>query len=341
MQLNLKVWRQASREATGRFETYPASDVSADMSFLEMLDVVNMQLAGSGKRPIAFDYDCREGICGACGMMIDGVARGPQKATAACQLYMRTFSDGATILVEPWRARAFPLVQDLMVDRSAFDRIIQAGGYVDVHAGGAPDANDVLIAKAAADHAMDAAACIGCGACVAACPNASASLFIAAKITHLGMLPQGQPERDRRAVRMVEQMDLEGFGNCSWHGECQAACPKQISIDTIVQMDRDYARAMLSGRGIESNAGRPGPRAIVASNNEPTRKSSADADSMLGGADAVEKTTYVVGDGTDPNARTPAGRPPAVGRTRFNPLLWVIVLIAALVALVYLLGTAR
>ena len=341
MRLTLKVWRQASPGATGRFETYSVGDVSPDMSFLEMLDVVNEQLAGKGKRPIAFDHDCREGICGACGLMIDGVPHGPQKATAACQLYMRTFRDNATILVEPWRARSFPLVQDLMVDRSAFDRIIRAGGYVDVHAGGAPDANDVLIGKAAADQAMDAAACIGCGACVAACPNASASLFVAAKITHLGLLPQGQPERDRRAVRMVEQMDLEGFGNCGWYGECQAACPKEISIDTIVRMDRDYARAMLSGRGIEDDAGRPGRRATEPAINEAVRKPSADAESMLGGADAVEKTTYVVGDGTDPNARTPVGRPPGVGHTRFNGLLWVIVLIAVLVAAVYVIGLAR
>ncbi len=341
MQLTLKVWRQASPLATGRFETYSANDVSPDMSFLEMLDVVNEQIVGHGKRPIAFDHDCREGICGACGMMIDGVPHGPQKATAACQLYMRTFHDGDIILIEPWRARAFPLIQDLMVDRGAFDRIIQAGGYVDVHAGGAPDANDVLIGKAAADHAMDAAACIGCGACVAACPNASASLFVAAKISHLGLLPQGQPERDRRAVRMVEQMDLEGFGNCGWYGECQAACPKEISIDTIVQMDRDYTRAMLSGRGVEGSAGRPGRRAIAASIDEPAHKPNADAESVLGGADAVEKTTYVVGDGTDPSARTPIGRPPGVGSTWFNPLLWLLVLIAALVSAVYVFGIGR
>ena len=210
-----------------------------------------------------------------------------------------------------------------------------------MHAGGAPDANDVPIAKAAADHAMDAAACIGCGACVAACPNASASLFVAAKITHLGLLPQGQPERDRRAVRMVEQMDLEGFGNCSWYGECQAACPKEISIDTIVRIDRDYARAMLGGRGIEGSKGQLARRSVVISVNEAPRKPIADAESLLGGADAVEKTTYVVGDGTDPNAPTPLGRPPAVGRTGFNSLLWVIVLIAALVALVYVLGVVR
>ena len=269
------------------------------------------------------------------------MAHGPLPGTTLCQLHMRHFKEGDELYLEPWRAAAFPVVKDLVVDRSAFDRIIQAGGYVDVHAGGAPDANDVLIGKAAADQAMDAAACIGCGACVAACPNASASLFVAAKITHLGLLPQGQPERDRRAVRMVEQMDLEGFGNCGWYGECQAACPKEISIDTIVQMDRDYTRAMLSGRGTEGNSGRLGRRAAVASIDEPARKPSADAESMLGGADAVEKTTYVVGDGTDPNAHTPVDRPPAVGRTRFNPLLWAIVLIAALVAAVYVIGMAR
>ncbi len=341
MKLKLNVWRQASPQAEGRFERYLAHDVSPDMSFLEMLDVVNEQIVSDGKRPIAFDHDCREGICGACGMMIDGVPHGPQKATAACQLYMRTFHDGDHILVEPWRARAFPLIKDLVVDRSAFDRIIQAGGYVDVHAGGAPDANDVLIGKVAIDHAMDAAACIGCGACVAACPNASASLFTAAKITHLGMLPQGQPKRDRRAVRMVEQMDFEGFGNCAWYGECQAACPKGISINTIVQMDRDYTRAMLSGRGVADEAGQPRRRVMAGSINEPARRPYAGLESVLGGADAVEKTTYVVGDGTNPNARTPLGHPPAVGRTRFNPLLWTIVLIAALVALVYVLGIVR
>ena len=341
MKITLKVWRQASPEATGRFETYSSREVSPDMSFLEMLDVVNEQIAGSGKRPIAFDHDCREGICGACGMMIDGVPHGPQKATAACQLYMRAFRDGATILVEPWRARAFPLVQDLMVDRSAFDRIIHAGGYVDVHAGGAPDANDVLVAKAAADHAMDAAACIGCGACVAACPNASASLFVAAKITHLGLLPQGQPERDRRAVNMVAQMDIEGFGNCGWYGECQAACPKEISINTIVQMDRDHTRAMLSGRDIEGGKVQAVRRTVVMSVNEPLNKSSTVAESVLGGADAVEKTSWVVGDGTDPNARTWAGRSPKVGQSRFSALLWVTVLMAVLVALVYVVGMMR
>lgn len=251
MNLTLHVWRQASPTAEGRLETYEARDVSPDMSFLEMLDVVNEELATAGKRPIAFDYDCREGICGSCGMMINGVAHGPQRATATCQLHMRTFQDGDEILIEPWRARAFPVIQDLVVNRSALDRIIQAGGYIGVNTGGAPDANDIPVGKLEADHAMDAAACIGCGACVAACPNASASLFTGAKITHLGLLPQGQPERYRRAARMVLQMDLEGFGNCSLYGECQAACPKEISIDTIMHMNRDYVRALVTGAAEE------------------------------------------------------------------------------------------
>jgi succinate dehydrogenase / fumarate reductase iron-sulfur subunit len=221
------------------------------MSFLEMLDVVNEELITTGKRPIAFDHDCREGICGSCGMMINGVAHGPQRATATCQLHMRTFKDGDEILIEPWRAQAFPIIKDLVVDRSAFDRIIQRGGYVSVNTGGAPDGNDILIGKSNADNAMDAAACIGCGACVAACPNASSSLFTGAKITHLGNLPQGQPERDRRVIGMVEQMDIEGFGNCSWFGECQEACPKEISIDVIKQMNRDYVAAAARGSNNE------------------------------------------------------------------------------------------
>jgi succinate dehydrogenase / fumarate reductase iron-sulfur subunit len=247
MNLKLHVWRQASAKDTGRHETYDATDISPEMSFLEMLDVVNEQLITSGKRPIAFDHDCREGICGSCGMMINGVAHGPQKATATCQLHMRTFRDGDEIVIEPWRARAFPIIKDLVVDRSAFDRIIQAGGYIGVSTGGAPDGNDIPIGKTEVDDAMDAAACIGCGACVAACPNASSSLFTGAKITHLGLLPQGQPERDRRVVGMVEQMDLEGFGNCSWFGECQEACPKEISIDAIMQMNHDYIAAVARG----------------------------------------------------------------------------------------------
>ncbi|MDQ2890844.1 MAG: succinate dehydrogenase/fumarate reductase iron-sulfur subunit [Gemmatimonadota bacterium] len=249
MNLKLHVWRQASPKDTGRLETYEAPDVSPDMSFLEMLDVVNERLTLEGKRPIAFDHDCREGICGSCGMMINGVAHGPQRGTATCQLHMRVFRDGDEILVEPWRARAFPIVKDLVVDRSSFDRIIQSGGFVGVNTGGTPDGNDILIGKSDVDHAMDAAACIGCGACVAACPNASSSLFTGAKITHLGLLPQGQPERDRRVVQMVEQMDTEGFGNCSLFGECQAACPKEISIDAIKTMNRDYLRAVARGGG--------------------------------------------------------------------------------------------
>lgn len=249
--VRLRVWRQASAEVAGAFETYEARDISTDMSFLELLDVVNEQLTAGGKRPIAFDHDCREGICGSCGMMINGVAHGPQRGTATCQLHMRTFRDGDEITVEPWRATAFPLIKDLVVNRSAFDRIIQAGGFIGVNTGGAPDANDTPVGKGAADRAMDAAACIGCGACVAACPNASASLFTAAKITHLAMLPQGQPERYRRARRMVVQMQDEGFGGCSWFGECQAACPKEISIDTIAQMNRDFAKAALTGAGAD------------------------------------------------------------------------------------------
>ena len=258
MNLKLHVWRQPSANDAGRLETYDATDVSPDMSFLEMLDVVNERLTLEGKRPIAFDHDCREGICGSCGMMINGVAHGPQRGTATCQLHMRTFKDGDDIVIEPWRARAFPIVKDLVVDRSAFDRIIQAGGFVGVNTGGTPDGNDILIGKSAVDDAMDAAACIGCGACVAACPNASSSLFTGAKVTHLGLLPQGQPERNRRVVQMVEQMDLEGFGNCSLFGECQEACPKEISIDAIMQMNRDYIKAMLSGPArekAESGAG--------------------------------------------------------------------------------------
>jgi len=246
MNLTLLVWRQAGPDAKGAFERYDAPGVSPDMSFLEMLDVVNERLTEQGKMPIAFDHDCREGICGSCGLMINGVAHGPMKGTATCQLHMRSFTDGDTIVIEPWRAAAFPVIRDLVVDRSALDRIIAAGGFISVSTGSPPDANAIPVPKNDADAAMDAAACIGCGACVAACPNASASLFTAAKITHLGVLPQGQPERHRRAVRMVEQMDLETFGHCTWHGECQEACPKEISIDTIARMNRDYIRAALA-----------------------------------------------------------------------------------------------
>ncbi len=245
MNLTLHVWRQAGPKAPGKMVVYQATDISPDMSFLEMLDVVNERLTGSGEVPIAFDHDCREGICGMCGVVINGVAHGPMKGTATCQLHMRSFKDGDTIYIEPWRARAFPVIKDLTVDRSALDRIIQAGGFITAHAGGAQDANTLLIPKDRVDSAMDAATCIGCGACVAACPNASASLFTAAKITHLGLLPQGQPERYRRALGMVEQMDLENFGSCTLHGECQEACPKEISIDTITRMNRDFVRAGL------------------------------------------------------------------------------------------------
>jgi succinate dehydrogenase / fumarate reductase iron-sulfur subunit len=247
MRFTLHVWRQAGADQPGKMVQYEATDVSPDMSFLEMLDVVNERLTERGEVPIAFDSDCREGICGSCSLMINGVAHGPMKGTATCQLHMRSFKDGATIYVEPWRARAFPVIKDLTVDRSALDRIIQAGGFITAPTGGAQDANSILVPKESVDSAMDAAACIGCGACVAACPNASASLFTAAKITHLGLLPQGQPERYRRALSMVQQMDLENFGSCTWHGECQEACPKEISIDTITRMNRDFIRAGVFG----------------------------------------------------------------------------------------------
>ncbi|MEU8265729.1 succinate dehydrogenase/fumarate reductase iron-sulfur subunit [Sphaerisporangium sp. NPDC049002] len=243
MSLTLKVWRQNGPTDSGRMTTYQVKDVSPDMSFLEMLDVLNERLILEGDDPVAFDHDCREGICGMCGMVINGVAHGEQRATTTCQLHMRHFEDGATITIEPWRAAPFPVVKDLVVDRSSFDRIIQAGGFVSVPAGSAPDAHSVPVKKDDADDAFDAATCIGCGACVAACPNGSASLFTAAKITHLGLLPQGQPERDSRAIAMVEQMDLEGFGGCTNTGECTAVCPKGISLDVIAQMNRDYLKA--------------------------------------------------------------------------------------------------
>lgn len=240
MTIGLKVWRQAGPDAPGSLVEYQATDVSPEMSFLEMLDVVNERLIGQGDVPIAFDHDCREGICGSCGVMINGVAHGPMKGTTTCQLHMRSFTDGDSIVVEPWRATAFPVIKDLVVNRGAFDRIIQAGGYVSVATGGAQDGNLIPVPKTDADYAMDAAACIGCGACVAACPNASASLFTSAKMSHLGLLPQGQPERYRRALKMVAQMDLESFGGCSLFGECQEACPKGISIDFISRMNRDF-----------------------------------------------------------------------------------------------------
>ena len=243
LNLLLKVWRQASPRDEGRFETYNPTDINEDMSFLEMLDVINERLTESGDEPIAFDHDCREGICGSCALMINGAAHGPMKGTATCQLHMRSFRDGQVIDVEPWRAKAFPVIKDLVVDRTPLDRIIQAGGFVSASTGGAQDANAILIPKTSADAAMDAASCIGCGACVAACHNASASLFTAAKISHLGHLPQGQPERYLRVASMVAQMELEDFGGCTLYGECQEACPKEISIDTITRMNRDFLRA--------------------------------------------------------------------------------------------------
>ncbi len=237
--LTLHVWRQERRDAAGRFVTYRAESISPDASFLEMLDTVNLGLVERGEEPIAFDHDCREGICGSCGVMINGKAHGPHGGVATCQVHMRSFESGAELWIEPWRALAFPVLRDLVVDRSAFDRIIQAGGFISVNTGSPPDANALPIPKDACDTAMDAAACIGCGACVAACPNASAMLFTAAKIGHLGLLPQGQPERRRRVRDMVARMDQEGFGSCTNHGACEKACPKEISIDFISRLNRD------------------------------------------------------------------------------------------------------
>src|SRR6476469_189355 len=248
MRINLRVWRQAGPDKPGRLVDYKADRVSPDMSFLEMLDVVNEGLIARGEDPIAFDSDCREGICGTCGFMVDGIPHGPEPATTVCQLHMRSFRDGDTLTLEPWRARAFPIVKDLVVDRSAMDRIIQAGGYTSVNVGGAQDANAILIAKDTVEHAMDSAACIGCGACVAACKNASAVLFTSAKVSHLAQLPQGQVERETRVVSMVERHDAEGFGSCSNEGECEAVCPKEISITNIARMNREYFRAMLVTR---------------------------------------------------------------------------------------------
>ena len=246
MTVTLKVWRQASPTAQGRLETYSAKNVHPDMSFLEMLDVVNDDLVREGKEPIAFDSDCREGICGSCGLVIDGIPHGPDPGATTCQVHMRRFKNGDTITIEPFRAKAFPVLKDLVVDRSAFDRIIAAGGYVSMNAGGAVDGNAIPIPKDVSDLAMDNAQCIGCGACVAACKNAAAHLFTSAKISHLGLLPQGEPERLRRAERMVAQMDVEGFGACSNEGECEAACPKEISISSIARMNRDFLKAALS-----------------------------------------------------------------------------------------------
>ena len=249
MDLTLKVWRQAAPGAAGQMETYDVPDINEDMSFLEMLDVLNDRLIVDGKEPIAFEHDCREGICGSCGMMINGQAHGPQKGTATCQLHMRKFSNGDTIVVEPWRATAFPVVRDLVVNRSPFDAIIAAGGYVSVNTGAAQEANTTLVPKSAADTAMDAAACIGCGACVAACPNSAAQLFTAAKLAHINLQPQGQPERFDRTVKMVEVMEAH-FGSCTNHGECHEACPKEISLDFIAYMNRDYRKAMFNNRSL-------------------------------------------------------------------------------------------
>ena len=245
MRLTLKIWRQASPAERGQFVVYAAPDVSPDMSFLEMLDVLNERLEGSGEPAIAFDHDCREGICGACSMMINGVPHGPARGTTTCQLHMRHFRDGQTIVIEPFRARAFPVLRDLIVDRGALDRVIQSGGFVSVATGNAPDANAVPVPKDRLERAMDAAQCIGCGACVAACPNGSAMLFTGAKVTHLGLLPQGQPERLRRVEAMVERMDLEGFGGCTNFGECHEACPKEIPLSTIARLNRDYLKSFL------------------------------------------------------------------------------------------------
>ena len=245
--LTLHVWRQKDRKDAGRLVEYRVKGVSTHASFLEMLDILNQQLVEKGEEPVAFDSDCREGICGSCGLVVNGVPHGPDPGGTVCQLHMRRFKDGETITVEPWRAKAFPILKDLVVDRTAFDRIISAGGYVSVNTGSAPEANSLPIARDVAESAMDVAQCIGCGACVAACKNASAALFTSAKVTHLALLPQGQVERRHRVVQMVDQMDQEGFGMCSNEGECQAVCPKEISIASIAQMNREYLTAKLSG----------------------------------------------------------------------------------------------
>jgi succinate dehydrogenase / fumarate reductase iron-sulfur subunit len=257
MHFTLHVWRQPGPRDPGRMVTYPARDVSPDASFLEMLDLVNQGLVERGEDPIAFDSDCREGICGSCCLMINGKAHGPERGVASCQVYMRLFRDGQDVYVEPWRARAFPVVKDLVVNRGALDRIIAAGGYVSVNTGGAPDGNTLPIAKTTQETAMDAAACIGCGACVAACKNASAMLFTAAKVSHLALLPQGEPERRRRVRRMVARMDAEGFGSCTNYYECEAACPKEISVQFIAKMNREYLGARLATRNENPENGGP------------------------------------------------------------------------------------
>jgi succinate dehydrogenase / fumarate reductase iron-sulfur subunit len=247
MRLTLEIWRQERREAPGKMVKYEVDEISPDYSFLEMLDILNESLESRGERPVAFDHDCREGICGACSMMVNGQAHGPWVRTTTCQLHMRAFKDGDTIRIEPWRARAFPVIKDLIVDRSAFDRIVQAGGYISVGTGSAPEANLTLVPKDTAELAFDAATCIGCGACVAQCPNGAAQLFTSAKVGHLNILPQGAPEKDQRVVNMVEQMEEEIFGSCSNFRECEAVCPKGISIDWIARMNRDYLKAKLKG----------------------------------------------------------------------------------------------
>ncbi len=255
MKLTLKVWRQKNSKAVGEFKTYQADHVSPDMSFLEMLDIVNQDLIMKGQEPIAFDHDCREGICGMCSLMINGVGHGPKTAITTCQLHMRSFSDGETVTIEPWRALPFPIIKDLVTDRSSFDRIIQAGGFISASTGAAPDGNSIPIAKPDAEQSMDAAACIGCGACVAACPNGSAMLFTAAKLAHLSFLPQGKIERHQRVLNMITVHDAEGFGNCTNMGECSAVCPKGISLDTIARLNRDLVMAAL--KGLEPTVGIP------------------------------------------------------------------------------------
>ena len=250
MNLTLKIWRQQNANAPGGFVTYQVKNVTSEMSFLEMLDLLNEELQGKGEAPVVFEHDCREGICGSCGFLINGVAHGGRRGTTVCQLSMRFFKDGDSLTLEPWRARAFPVIRDLAVDRSAFDRIIQSGGFISVPTGGAPDANAILVPKESAETAMDAAACIGCGACVAACPNAAAMLFTAAKVTHLNSLPQGQPQRDRRTLNMVATMSEELFGSCTNHGECEAVCPKEIPIEFIGCMNRDLIRGTLHHRHV-------------------------------------------------------------------------------------------
>ncbi len=254
MKLTLKVWRQSGPTSTGAFRRYQAT-ASEHMSFLEMLDVLNESLQANGEEPIAFDHDCREGICGMCSLVINGRPHGPKRGVTACQLHMRSFRDGDVIVIEPWRARAFPVLRDLVVDRSPLDRIIQAGGFISVPTGAPPDGNSIAVAKEFAERAMDAAACIGCGACVAACPNASAMLFTSAKVAHLALLPQGQPERHSRALAMVDAMDAEGFGGCTNFGECEAACPKQISVEHIAILNRDYLRGTLRDRSGAATSG--------------------------------------------------------------------------------------